>query len=217
MSEVEKLKDTLQDIFTYPYDNEFLLRKQKSLKRNLLARNDIEYIEKKIAILAGSTINDIKNVLEIFLLDSGIKPKFYESEYNKYYEDAIFGNAELEEFQPEIILIFTSFVNVVNLPTLNDSDSVVNNKLDAEYSRYLKMWEKLQEKFSAVIIQNNFDLPYKNFLGSLDAVENFGASNFVEKLNLRFAGYAKSHANFYLHDLNRLSARIGLEKWHNRF
>ena len=201
----------------YPYDNELLLRKQKSLRRKLLARENIDYIEKRIAILGGSTTADIKNILEIFLLDSGIKPIFYESEYNKFYEDAVFGNPELDEFKPEIILIFTSFVNIINLPSLNDSDSIISEKLNFEYERYLQMWNKLHEKFSAVIIQNNFELPYKNFLGSLDVVENFGASNFVEKLNLRFADYAKTHSNFYLHDLHGLSARIGLNKYYNRF
>ena len=201
----------------YPYDNELLLRKQKSLRRKLLARENIDYIEKRIAILGGSTTADIKNILEIFLLDSGIKPIFYESEYNKFYEDAVFGNPELDEFKPEIILIFTSFVNIINLPSLNDSDSIISEKLNFEYERYLQMWNKLHEKFSAVIIQNNFELPYKNFLGSLDVVENFGTSNFVEKLNLRFADYAKTHSNFYLHDLHGLSARIGLNKYYNRF
>ena len=152
----------------YPYDNELLLRKQKSLRRKLLARENIDYIEKRIAILGGSTTADIKNILEIFLLDSGIKPIFYESEYNKFYEDAVFGNPELDEFKPEIILIFTSFVNIINLPSLNDSDSIISEKLNFEYERYLQMWEKLHEKFSAVIIQNNFELPYKNFLGNLE-------------------------------------------------
>ena len=171
-------------MFDYPYDNEFLLRKQKSIRRKLLERKNVDYTEKRIAVLSGSTVNDICNVLEIFLLDSGIKPIFYQSEYNKYYEDAVFGNAELEAFQPEIILIFTSFVNLMNLPQLNDSEKVLAEKMSAEYNRYLQIWEKLQEKFSAVIIQNNFELPYKNLLGNLDAVQNYGTSKFVEILNL---------------------------------
>ena len=177
----------------------------------------MDYIEKRIAVLAGSTVNDVCNILEIFLLDSGIKPLFYQSEYNKYYEDAVFGNTELEAFQLEIVLIFTSFVNLVNLPNLNDSDSVVAEKFNAEYSRYLQMWEKLHEKFSAVIIQNNFELPYKNLLGSLDAVQSYGITNFVENLNLKFVEYARTHKNFYLHDLHSLSAKIGIEKYYNRF
>jgi predicted enzyme involved in methoxymalonyl-ACP biosynthesis len=57
-----------------------------------------DFIEKNIAILGGSTTSEIKNILELFLLKSGIRPIFYESEYNKYYEDALFGNDELDKF-----------------------------------------------------------------------------------------------------------------------
>lgn len=211
------MSDYLQTVFTYPYDNGLLLRKQKSLRRKLFERQNIEYTEKKIAVLGGSTTDIVVNLLEIFLLHEGIRPKFYKSEYNKYFEDAVFGNPELDEFKPEIILIFTSFINLINLPKLDDSDLVIGEKLESEYNNFLQMWKKLQEKFSAVIIQNNFDLPYKNFLGNLDAVENYGTSNFVEKLNSKFADYARTHSNFYLHDLHGLSAKIGLDKWHSRF
>ena len=34
-------------------------------------------------------------------------------------------------------------------------------------------------------------------------------------MNQKFAAYANSHHNFYIHNINRLSAQIGLEKWHN--
>ena len=70
----------------YPYDSDYILRKKKAIRRELLAREDIKYIEKKIAILGGSTTSDIKQVLELFLLNYGIKPEFFESEYNKYFE-----------------------------------------------------------------------------------------------------------------------------------
>ena len=146
-----------------------------------MARENITYVEKKIAILGGSTVDDLRNVLEIFLLHAGIKPTFYVSEYGKFYEDAVFGNAELDNFQPDVVLIFTSFVNLINLPAINDNVESVNEKLDAEFSRYVKIWTKLAEKFSAVIIQNNFDLPFSSTLGNLDAVEIYGHAHFVEE------------------------------------
>ena len=60
-------------------------------------------------------------MLEIFLLNYGIKPIFYESEYNKYYEDAVFGNSELDEFDPDIIYIHTTNRNIINYPTMYDT------------------------------------------------------------------------------------------------
>lgn len=203
----------LQEIFTYPYDNDLLLRKQKSIKRELLAREDISYIPSRIAILGGSTVDDIKNVLEIFLLSSGIKPTFYQSEYNKFYEDAVFGNAELDAFQPEIVIVFTGVANITNWPSMADSQTAMQEKMSAEYGRFAAVWKALKKRYRAVIIQNNFDLPYESDTGSFSAVS--GRGNFVAALNAKFSEYADNHEGFYLHDLHGLSARVGLRKWHN--
>ncbi|EJU29862.1 HAD-IIIC family phosphatase [Selenomonas sp. CM52] len=212
------MQTDLQKIFTYPYDNNLLIRKQKSIRRELLARKCVGYIDKRIAILCGSTTDDIKNVLELFLLEAGIRPQFYQSEYNKYYEDAVFGNPEMEAFQPEIIVVFTSVVNILARPVLGDSNDAVRDKHDAEMKRFTQIWEKLTAQYpAAIIIQNNMELSYETGLGNLDVVESYGMTRFIEQLNRSFADYAAMHDNFYLHDLHGLAARIGLSKWHDRF
>lgn len=203
----------LSEIFTYPYDNDILLRKQKSIRRELLARKDISYTPVRVAILGGSTVDDIKNVLELFLLECNIKPVFYQSEYNKYYEDAVFGNAELDSFKPEIVVLFTSVANIVDWPCVADSQAVKQQKQMAEYERFCAVWDALKKRYNSVIIQNNFDFPYESDTGSLAAVK--GRNRFVASLNDKFAEYAESHEGFYIHDLHGLSARIGLRKWHN--
>ena len=95
----------------YPFDSEWILAKKKSIKKQLLAEGN-NFLEKKIAILGGSTTADIKNLLDIFLLNYGIKADFYESEYNQYYQDAMFDSEELVSFSPDIIYIHTSNVNI---------------------------------------------------------------------------------------------------------
>ena len=74
----------------YPFDSEYIVKKKKSLKKKLLEDDSKKFLEKNIAILGGSTTSDIKLILELFLLNYGIKPNFYESEYNQYWQDAMF-------------------------------------------------------------------------------------------------------------------------------
>ena len=69
---------------TYPFDENYILSKKKKIKKELLESGN-GFTDTRIAILGGSTTNDIKLVMELFLLDYGIKPSFYESEYNRYY------------------------------------------------------------------------------------------------------------------------------------
>lgn len=68
----------------YPFDAEKIIKKKKSIKRNLLEDSSKIFIEKKIAILGGETTENIKLILEIFLLNYGIKPYFYEVEVNLF-------------------------------------------------------------------------------------------------------------------------------------
>ena len=143
----------------YPFDSEYILKKSKSLKRRLLEENT-QRIPKKIAVLGGSTTHDIIRILELFLLNQGIEPTFYESEYGMYWEDAMFGNEELNAFGPDLVYIHTSFRNLRSLPEVKDSREQVEDKLRSEFEHFQVMWEKLADTWHCPIIQDNFELPY---------------------------------------------------------
>lgn len=199
-------------------DNDLLLRKRKSIRRKLLGSENVNFLEKHIAILGGSTTIDFKNMLEIFLLKDGIKPIFYESEYNKFYEDAVFSNPELEKFHPDIIIIYTSIVNIIRWPMIYDDEKTVLRIVDEEFGRYEQIWKSLRYTYPyATVIQNNMDVDYQRPMGSLEAVLPQGRERFLSTLNEKFAEYACSNENFYLHDMRGLSMQIGVKHWHNRF
>lgn len=200
----------------YPFDPELLLKKKIKFRKQLLAENTT-FIDKKIAILGGSTTSEIKNMLELFLLNAGIRPTFYESEYNRYYEDGMFDNPELVEFQPDFIYIHTSTRNITQWPQIGEEDQVVNEKLDAIYNRFEGLWNHLFEKYHCTIIQNNFEMPMYRLLGNQDACMNVGKTHFVSALNEKIYNYARNNETFYIHDINYEAASYGLEKWSNPF
>ena len=195
----------------YPFDSAYLTKKQKSLKRQLLADNTTR-IEKKIAILGGSTTNGIADMLELFLLWYGIKPTFWQSEYNRYWQDAMFGT-ELRDFSPDFIFIHTTNRNITAYPEMSQSREQVDGLLQAQLDHFTKMWDKLHADLSCPIIQNNMELPYWRLLGNKDFSDIHGRVNFVTRLNQGFADYADTHPDFYIHDINYLSASVGLDKW----
>ncbi len=199
----------------YPFDGEEIIKRKKSLKRELLKNNGLTPV--RIAILGGATTNDILKIMELFLLNYGIKPEFYESEYNRFYEDACFPNPELEEFKPEIIFICTSIRNITQFPRITDTPEEVNEKLDREYFRFEGMWKKISEKYGCSVIQNNFEYPYFRLLGNREAYDCRGRVNFITRLNGRFYEYASANEKFYIHDINYESASYGLEKWSDPF
>lgn len=202
----------------YPFDAGLLLRKKKSLKKRLLDELAGQtLIKKKIAFLGGSTTNDIKLMLELFLLDQGIEAEFYESEYNKFYEDAVFGNVELDAFAPEIVIVHTTNRNIINYPTLTDDSDTIDRLLEQEYRRFEIVWESLKNRYHCMIIQNNFEYPFYRLMGNIEQSDIHGKVNYILRLNEKFNAYARSHEQFWIHDIHYLSAAYGLEKWSDPF
>lgn len=201
----------------FPFDAERIMRKKKAIKRKLLEEQSISFIEKKIAILGGETTEDIKQMLELFLLNYGIKPSFYESEYNRYYEDGMFPNPELESFSPDLIYLCTCIRNITNFPELSDAEEQVREKRDAVKGKFIGLWEALANRYHCPIIQNNFEYPFFRLMGNKDASDCHGRVNFVTSLNMDFYDYAQKHEYFYICDVNYISASYGLEKWSEPF
>lgn len=201
----------------YPFDPEWILKKKKALKRELLQNTQQTFLEKKIAILGGSTTRDIRDILELFLLNYGIRPCFYESEYNQYYADGMFPNPALEEFHPDILYIHTSNRNIEQYPSLEDDRTLVTQKLQAEYERFQALWEHLHAVYGCPVIQNNFEPPLYRLLGNRDASDYRGRWNYIQRLNQMFYEYADTHQDFYIHDICYEAADYGLERWSDPF
>lgn len=205
----------MQQYFIPPFSSE-LLSKRKKLRRKLL-ENGTDFLDKRIAILGGSTTHDVKDMLELFLLHYGIRCQFYESEYGQYWQDVMFENPQLEEFKPDLIYVHTSVRNISCWPNLTDNAETVEAMISEEYEKFAGMWEQIHNVYGCPVIQNNFEYPYWRLLGNRDASDIHGRVHFVTKLNLKFAAYAQSAEGFYIHDLNYLSASFGLDAWSDPF
>ena len=198
----------------YPFDSAYIMKKRKSLKRALLSDGTTR-LKKKIAVLGGSTTNDIIAITELFLLDAGIEPEFYQSEYAQYWQDAMFPSEELAGFEPDIVFIHTTNRNITEYPQMTDSPETVKTMLDKEFDRFKQMWQALQSRFNCPIIQNNFELPLFRLLGNKDCSDYRGRSNFINRLNSMFYEYSQNNGSFYINDINYISAGYGLKEWSN--
>lgn len=198
----------------YPFDSEYIIKKRKSIKRKLLADGS-KRLKKKIAVFGGSTTSDIVVYLELFLLNNGIEPEFYESEYAQYWQDAMFPGDELIEFAPDIVFIHTTNRNISNFPLMTDDKSKVENLLESEYGKFEQMWKKISETYHCPIIQNNFEMPFYRIMGNKDCSDYRGRTNFITNLNRKFYEYAEKTEGFYINDINFISASYGLKEWSN--
>jgi FkbH-like protein len=188
-----------------------LLMKRKGLRRQLAAETGLQDI--RIAVLGGSTTNEVVDLLEIGLLSSGFRPNFYQCEYGRYYEEAVLDPGALIEFRPDLVYIHTSYRNVQEFAPLQCSEKELQGYVDAEAGRYKRIWASLEQNLSCQIIQNNFELPPFAILGNMDAVAYGGHSNFLMRLNLAFATAGVSNKKLLIQDVHGISARVGLKQW----
>lgn len=202
----------IENILEYPFDSKLILRRKTSIKRKLLESGDT-FIQKKIAVLGGSTTSEIVDILELFLLNAGIKPEFYESDYGQFWFDAVYRNGALIQFHPDVVYIHTSNRNIRKYPSITDSKEDINQTIEDEYLFYKNIWDTLSSKIGCIIIQNNFEMPYYRLLGNNEACDIHGKMYFLNKINERFYQYYQENTYFYINDINYLSAVYGLEKW----
>lgn len=207
---LEEVKKAL----SYPYDTKLIMAKTKKIKKCIL-ESAHNFIDKKIAILGGSTTNAVKAVLEIFLLNHGIRAEFYESEYNGYYTEGAFENEKLKKFKPDIIYIYTTNRNIDKYPNLGMTTKEVDNLLTDELTKFKNLWTFIADSYHCPIIQNNFEMPDYRLMGNMDGTDIHGAVNFINRLNLEIVSYAQAHDNFFIVDINYISADYGLGKWHD--
>lgn len=199
----------------FPFDGKDIIRRRLALRKELLADGCVR-VKKRIAVLGGSTTNHIVSALELFLLNFGIEPEFYLSEYNKFYEDAVFGNPELDSFDPDIIYIHTTSRNLTMLPeSPAETPETVEQRLNDQFTYFKQVWDSLKQRFSCPVIQNNFELPLFRRTGNYDGWSITGHAAFIQRMNVMLSDYARNTRGLYIHDINYLSAVCGLANWHD--
>jgi FkbH-like protein len=190
---------------------EHILQKRKKLRRELSLNAHLKPV--RIAILGGTTSSEVADLLELLLLAEGFSPTFYQSEYNKFYEDAVLEPEKIKAFKPDLIYIHTHYRNVHRFPSLTCTETEFQKLLGLEFQRFQQIWSSLEQTVGCQIIQNNFEHPPFPMLGSLDAVVCGGQTRYLAELNLQFAKAAADNRKLLIHDLSSLASNLGLKHW----
>lgn len=202
----------MHPMLTYPFNPSEILKKRKKIKRELTEQYTYN-IKKKIAVLGGSTTHDITEILELFLLNYGICPEFYESEFGRYFEDAMFGS-ELQNFSPDIIFIHTSARNIEKFPEpqMNENEITV-----------ILMSNIISSALCGIpCVQNSAVLSFKITLNcritehsgtALSLRYSRKSTNFIALAEYEILFLRTKPFFFFYKCIQYLSADFGLQKW----
>ncbi|TMB27689.1 MAG: hypothetical protein E6J61_19555, partial [Deltaproteobacteria bacterium] len=187
------------------------MQKRKGLRRKLLENPALRPL--RVAVLGGTTTNELADLLELLLLADGFRPEFRQSDYNRFYEDATVDVGTLVDFKPDLVYLHTHFLNVSRYPSPGFTEDDLQARVSDELQRFKGMWESIQQNLHCPVIQNNFEHPPFPAMGNLDSTASGGHTRFVQELNLAFAKCAAADRRLLVHDVNSLSARMGHARW----
>jgi FkbH-like protein len=188
-----------------------LLVKRRGLKRRLSAREHLKPI--RLAVLGGSTTNEVVDLLELWLLEAGFLPTIHQSEYGRFHVDAVHDTQALEDFKPDLVYVHTSVLNIEHFAPIKATETELAEYVQVELARFRQIWKSLDQKLGCLVIQNNFEFPPNAILGNLDVSHPGGHTRFVNELNREFALAAAGNGRLLLQDVCSLSARLGLTQW----
>ena len=188
-----------------------ILRSRKRLRRQLLENRTLRPL--RVAVLGGTTTNELVDLLELLLLADGFRPAFRQSEYNRFYEDATVDIGNLVDFKPDLVYLHTHFLNVSRYPSAGFTEADLQARVSDELERFTSIWESIEKNLHCPVIQNNFEHPPFPAMGNLDSTAPGGHTRFVNELNLAFAKCASADRRLLVHDVNSLSARMGHGRW----
>ena len=88
----------MKEILKYPFDSLDILRKHKSIKRQLIESTNL--INKKVFVASGTTSDEVIKILEIFLLASGIRADILQGDYGVKINSSLNSSLTLFMFTP---------------------------------------------------------------------------------------------------------------------
>ncbi|MDD9174928.1 HAD-IIIC family phosphatase [Aliivibrio sp. S2TY2] len=200
----------MNDFFLEPLSNVELIRNRNKIKEKYLplATNKI-----KLLILNGSTVGELKEFIYLFLLQHGIESEIFESTYNSYYEDVMFGSI-IEDINPDWVYIHTTNKNIYHWPMPNMTDEEIDLLYSNEVDKIKNIYNRLEEKGVYTIV-NNYEMPIERVYGNYDFVSNSGFCNYINKVNYFISEELGKKENIFINDIMYLSSLVGLNFWFN--
>lgn len=176
-----------------------------------LIQNDGWESNIKIAVLGTTSIQHFVSVIRYLLHKEGINADIYEGEYNGINMDVLNPNSPLYSFDPNMVIIYTHYLDIQQFPLLLDGEEEIERLLDQTVQYYVNIWEALNQIESVKILQTNFVYPPEHLLGNLENTCKYSKTQFYKRLNCRLAEYAPDDTTIV--DAELLAENIGKYNW----
>ena len=165
----------------------------------------------KIAVLGSCTTHQLNSLIELYLCAGRVGAEIYEADYGTYRQELLDPESELYRFQPDFIILATSWRDLGHRPELSDDRASVKRKVEEELADWMLLWRTAHDRLGCQIIVNDFDVPPWRSLGNYEMRHPSGFARYVALVNLALSDAAPAYVT--IHDIDYLSATWGRWEW----
>ena len=165
----------------------------------------------RIAVLGGSTTTQLVQLIKAFLVAEGIAAEILEAEYGVFRQEILSPGSTLDDFRPQIVFLATGITDVSRFPSTDMSRDAVGKLVRAEVAGWLTLWDTVNRRWGAAVIQNNFEVPSGDVFGHFASRHPAAREHYLGDLNRGLAEAAPGYVA--LHDMRALSSAVGTSRW----
>ncbi|RJP16092.1 MAG: HAD-IIIC family phosphatase [Candidatus Abyssobacteria bacterium SURF_5] len=194
-----------------PYDDFSLQSRYAKVYQTIRGNLGLRPI--RLALVGGSTLEHFSDVLAFWLAMEGFRLELYLSPYDTMRQTILDAGSDLYAFNPELVWIFCTEKDVrISLSSAaGHSPEIISQAVQSAVQECSELWQTINSRCSAYIIQNNADLPCERIFGNLECAVDWSRLNLLRRFNLELA--SRLRAGITILDFEYISSAFGKYRW----
>lgn len=138
----------------------------------------------KIAVIGSSSLQHFVMVLRLYLMKYSIFSDIFEGTYDGINLAVFDEHSELYKFQPQIVIILTSYRDIHDMPELFSNNNVIDQFITYYGKYYQELWKRISKIKGCYVFQSNFVIPMERELGNLESNLYYSRQTIYSLLNI---------------------------------
>ncbi|CAN5316521.1 HAD-IIIC family phosphatase [soil metagenome] len=165
----------------------------------------------RLAVLAGSTVDHLMEVLRFWLAVSGVEAEVYVAPYDTVEQTLLDTASPLYAFKPQLVWLFSTQRDVELRIEAGATIAEVQAKVEQEIARRARLWQIIESRLACPVLQNNADIPADDPFGHMAGAMIWGRRSALRLYNALLS--AAVPPGVILFDLDHVAAMWGRARW----
>lgn len=165
----------------------------------------------KIAVIGSSSLQYFVMVLRLYLMKYSIFSDIFEGTYDGINLAVFDEHSELYKFQPQIVIILTSYRDIHDMPELFSNNNVIDQFITYYGKYYQELWKRISKIKGCYVFQSNFVIPMERELGNLESNLYYSRQAIYSLLNIELI--KRKLENVTIIDMEYIASLVGKSNW----